>query len=486
MPISGDESICEENENLSAKKIVNTEMENTDDVTENGLFKDKIGGFFKREKAEDMAINVSDDKQDNTENYHNDFINELKKNNDTEPKLSDATYKSNPQKMDHGQIEKEIEVPEGIMEKANSDISEINNQDNGKDIEAIVNEKNYESELSEKTDMKNIEDSYKEYNSLSNRVSQAVEGIQGHDFEKEENDPVKTRYGTEMLKKAEEQGKEIDRLDDKMNKLHEKIINAKDSTELPQEEKNKMISNWQKEFNKCLNERNERINLLNEYEKSGNDLLKDVKEKTDFVGVGKRDFLEMDESLIQDQGKAVKGFGGTCGCCSTANSMNLLGEKISEKEVVEYARANGLCLDTEIRDDYSEKLKDKIERDNGGTTWEQREEILNHFGYDCKTVRNQNIDDIYEQIKDNKSVILSINDVALKKDNTELLKRRNHCVTVKGIEIGTDGKPKGLWVHDTSGGTSRMGRSAYISAGEFRVMSIQSDQAVQYVSPKKK
>ena len=60
----------------------------------------------------------------------------------------------------------------------------------------------------------------------------------------------------------------------------------------------------------------------------------------------------------------------------------------------------------------------------------------------------------------------------------------DHKVTVTGIEKNTEGKPVGLWVHDT-GGSSNMGNAFYCSAEDYDVWKTAKDSTVQYVSKQK-
>ena len=90
--------------------------------------------------------------------------------------------------------------------------------------------------------------------------------------------------------------------------------------------------------------------------------------------------LERDRSVIQvgdidharqvweQQGHNQFGFQGTCGLASIAAELRLFGVQISEREVVDYAVANGLC---ELSLDPAKA---------GGVTFDQQVQILQHFG----------------------------------------------------------------------------------------------------------
>ena len=508
-------------EELEEYKMVNTDISTSNTKETKDIEQSKLSEIHKNKKTtfvdkikQHFGLNPKVETNENqniedrsVEEMHNEFTNELSKKNDLSIKDSDANWVSKKQVMDHGEIEKEPDGYNGAKygEREDDYIEKINKEYyaqeiNSKDISDTNEEKIIEADkiINEKIDITNdklneiSEDRMLEYNELNNeceelkkQVEKAMNGIEGSDFEELNRESVKNRYGQEMLKKAESIHSEVDNIENKMRRLNEKINNLKSiDNSYNIEEKEYQIEKWKNDYNKFENEKNMLINIEKNYKELGNDLLKDVKDKSTFIGVGKRDFLEMDRYLIQEQGKSVKNYGGTCGCCSVANAMNLLGENFTEKQIVEYAKANNLCESQSVRPWYKQKIKDEIYRNNGGTTWEQREKILDNFGYNCESKTNQNIYDIYNQIYNGKSVIIGLNADALGKTNSCILKDRNHCVSVKGFELDERGMPKGFWVHDTSGGLGAMGKSVYISKEQYKDISIQSELAIQYISKK--
>lgn len=217
-----------------------------------------------------------------------------------------------------------------------------------------------------------------------------------------------------------------------------------------------------------------------------NDLNRQYHANTTFVGVRGKQLVDCMTSMIPRQGRAVKNFKGTCGCCSIAEVIELLGGSATEAEIVEFARKHNLCRDKEIKDWYSDAKKDQIAEHNGGTSKETREKILNALGYQCETKSSQSVEDIYQQLQAGKTIMVSVNhnDLWPKEKQERSLFTANltdHVVVVTGIERDENGEPCGLWVHDT-GGFNGDRTEVYCSKKDFKKWMKAAGSAVQYVS----
>ncbi|MCR4588335.1 MAG: hypothetical protein K5682_08015 [Lachnospiraceae bacterium] len=161
--------------------------------------------------------------------------------------------------------------------------------------------------------------------------------------------------------------------------------------------------------------------------------------------------LETEKDLCPKQGDAVPGFAGTCGLCSSANVLRLAGVDVGEKEVVEYAKANGLC-----------EQGHWDPGSNGGTSAQGRQKILEHFGINSSVVPLA-VDDNYEPTMANadiisdavcsgKGVIISVHAHSLWYNDPHPINDL-HAITVVSVKKVGD-QVAGFYVNDTGvGGT---------------------------------
>ena len=218
----------------------------------------------------------------------------------------------------------------------------------------------------------------------------------------------------------------------------------------------------------------------------------DPSQRTTFSGVGGKSFTDLHKNMIQKQGEANTDFRGTCGLCSIANTLTALGNpKMSalegsqkEGDVLQRARDSRACETHKILPFTSERKQEHLRNLNGGTTDTDITKIMNSYGYSCETKSKQSLSDIAEQLESGKGAMISVDHRVLNTGNDAVKQRHlsaDHKVTVTGIEKNTEGKPVGLWIHDT-GGSSTMGTAFYCSAEDYNVWKKSKDSTVQYVS----
>lgn len=217
-----------------------------------------------------------------------------------------------------------------------------------------------------------------------------------------------------------------------------------------------------------------------------NDLNRQYHANTTFVGVRGKQLIDCMTSMIPRQGRAVKNFKGTCGCCCIAEAIELLGGSATEAEIIEFARKYKLCNDKKIKDEYSAKKKERIMVQNGGTSIESQKEILNRLGYQCEPKFDQSVDDIYQQLLAGKVAMVGVNHHDLypkgtKKRSLFAANSTDHMVMVTSIELDESGKPCGLWVHDT-GGFNKERTEVYCGKKDFKKWMKAVGSVVQYVS----
>lgn len=175
-----------------------------------------------------------------------------------------------------------------------------------------------------------------------------------------------------------------------------------------------------------------------------NDLNRQYHANTTFVGVRGKQLIDCMTSMIPRQGRAVKNFKGTCGCCCIAEAIELLGGSATEAEIIEFARKYKLCNDKKIKDGYSAKKIERIMVHNGGTGIESQKEILNRLGYQCEPKFDQSVDDIYQQLLAGKVAMVGVNHHDLypkrtKKRSLFAANSTDHMVMVTGIERDENG-----------------------------------------------
>lgn len=145
--------------------------------------------------------------------------------------------------------------------------------------------------------------------------------------------------------------------------------------------------------------------------------------------------VETREILDLDQGK-VPQFGGTCGLCSCENVLRLAGLKVTEKEVVDYASENGLCV----------YRKSGMSGSNGGTSAEDRQQILQHFGLES-TQMPGSVENIAQAVSEGRGVIVSVRAGRLWYGFSFM--PDFHAVTVTSVKKDAQGNILGFYIADS-------------------------------------
>ena len=139
--------------------------------------------------------------------------------------------------------------------------------------------------------------------------------------------------------------------------------------------------------------------------------------------------------LDLNQGK-VAGFKGTCGLVSCVNILRLAGVKAEETDIVNYAKNNGLCT----------YIPSVLSTQNGGTSWKNREIILEHFGINmCSD--DTTIENIAYHVESGHGVIISVYASALWFGSRRL--KNPHAITVTSVKKNLIGDIVGFYVADS-------------------------------------
>ena len=163
--------------------------------------------------------------------------------------------------------------------------------------------------------------------------------------------------------------------------------------------------------------------------------------------------------LCPKQGFERRGFKGTCGLCSCANVIRLAGVDIREGDVIDYASKTNAPNSMEKLCEIGHLNPGA----NGGTSPQDRKEILEHFGIDSGifnikrdssgTISNENIEDIARYVSEGRGVIISVHAYNLW-HGTKNSKKDFHAVTVTSVKKGASGNIEGFFICDTGiGGT---------------------------------
>lgn len=156
--------------------------------------------------------------------------------------------------------------------------------------------------------------------------------------------------------------------------------------------------------------------------------------------------------LDSHQGDTNLNAAGTCGLTSIANVCVMAGMDITEADVVKYALDNNVC-DNDIW---------AQEGDRGGTTIEDRLEILKSYGIDATSYDATDVggsfENIANEVEDGKGAILALNAGYLWDDPSCVTNpygtiSSNHCVTVTGVARDVNnGEVTGFYICDSGRG----------------------------------
>ena len=154
-------------------------------------------------------------------------------------------------------------------------------------------------------------------------------------------------------------------------------------------------------------------------------------------GWDKTQFLEM---LIKEQGLAVPNYKGTCGPCSLAIILTIMGESIGEKDTVQTAIDRGLCV------------TGCNPSDNGSMNIRELMTLGKIYGLSSEKKRNPSMSRIMRDLEQGNQVALTISSTLLCNPNTVNNLRyqyTDHFVTVTGVNLDSGGNPVSIDVWDT-------------------------------------
>ena len=203
-----------ENDSLKSNDVTedsnldNSDIKNANEINDKKSFKDKVKGFFggkKKEKPEDVPIDITGENEGQEPDPHQEFINGLGGLVNDNPNLDDANYEPKPKTWDHGQRERGSDDPR--WESSNKEEfntinkNEINHAESDhysrKDINEEINpekgqfhESQEENEgISEGIDATNEEIREKELQEKIKESDENLKDIQGtiNQFAEEEN-----------------------------------------------------------------------------------------------------------------------------------------------------------------------------------------------------------------------------------------------------------------------------------------------------------
>lgn len=107
---------------------------------------------------------------------------------------------------------------------------------------------------------------------------------------------------------------------------------------------------------------------------------------------------------VEKGGEGVEGFEGTCGLVSVENILRLAGVKVTESEIVEYARTH------KTGGIFSRRSLCTVGGkpwENGGTYAQDRQEILKHYGVDSR-IERASLESIAQYVGEGRGVIASV------------------------------------------------------------------------------
>lgn len=161
--------------------------------------------------------------------------------------------------------------------------------------------------------------------------------------------------------------------------------------------------------------------------------------------------MEMDQHLYSTQGEAYTNIQGTCGLCSCANVLRLSGVDVGEKQMVDHAMSNHMCLFD--KDDSGA---------SGGTTPFTRQQILSDYGIPSHTEVVQTganglpsdatMNSIADNVFSGRGVIVSVDAGHFYSDARYY--GGGHALTVTSVKTDTSGNILGYYVCDSNKGTT--------------------------------
>lgn len=165
---------------------------------------------------------------------------------------------------------------------------------------------------------------------------------------------------------------------------------------------------------------------------------------------------ETDQYLHKEQGTAYSNFQGTCGLCSCANILRLAGVNATEEQMINFAATT----DNPWRVGYKLcAVGFPNPGHNGGTTPEERQQILAHFGIQSDIVPlsdmksgilyNDALLTISDHVCAGRGVILSVYAKVLW-HNDPYDRNGRHAVSVTSVKKDINGNLLGFYICDSA------------------------------------
>jgi len=143
--------------------------------------------------------------------------------------------------------------------------------------------------------------------------------------------------------------------------------------------------------------------------------------------------------LDWEQGNAVPGFEGTCGLTSVSNLAQMYGAEVSEKDVVEFAAANGLCNTDAMNPG-----------ERGGSTPIDHVQLLGVLGIPAHVEQGGSLDDLVAYVENRQGVELGVNAGLLWDDSRAYDDGGpNHGITLTNVVRDGSGEVTGFQVCDS-------------------------------------
>ena len=182
------------------------------------------------------------------------------------------------------------------------------------------------------------------------------------------------------------------------------------------------------------------------------------------------EIFDREECVSSVQGINNRHFKGTCGLVSSANVINIAEDnrvytdRITENDIVDFAIENNCC---EVREDQYE---------SGGTQFEDIAKILNEHNIENTIYKGNkalNLDEISQEIKDGKIIIMAVDakDIWCTEDETYSLFRKkspaNHAITITGAVENPETKVIDGFIITDSGRRRSSDKRRYITKNDL-------------------
>ncbi len=145
------------------------------------------------------------------------------------------------------------------------------------------------------------------------------------------------------------------------------------------------------------------------------------------------------------QGDNTFGYKGTCGLVSCEDILNQFGQRVTEDEIVAYARKNDLC-------EHSRWLELTAPDMCGGTTPEWQAQILRDYGVPARVEYHGSLAQLADDVAQNRGVIIEANaGVLWDEPNAYDDGAANHAVVVTGVARDVDTQAiVGFYINDSA------------------------------------